>query len=321
MVLRRWIAAASALIVAAGALSACGDSKAAAGGNGGVEKHDLNVGVLPVLGSVAYYIAKQRGFFKAEGINVHDVDVAGAGPALSSLLSGKLDVLSGAYESVIMAASKGVKLRVIADNNSGNPDTTLVMTPGDSPIHDPQQLRGKKIGVNALNSSATMLTTIQLQSHGVPPSSVKYVVVPIPQMVQSLQKHAVDASVLLEPNITQAEQQIGATKVLDLMDGPSKNFPQSGWFSTGQFAQQNPKTAAAFQRAMAKAAKLANDRHVVEQTAPTFLPTMSKKLISVVGMDQFQAQISQTRLQRVADDMKSVGMLKKPFNVAPLLGK
>lgn len=316
MVPHRWIAAAGALIVAA-ALPACGGSES--GGNGG-EKHDLNVGVIPVLGSVPYYIAKQRGFFEREGLTVHEVTVAGAGPAAGSLLSGKLDVLNGAYESAILAATKGVRLRVIAGNNSGAPGTTLIMAPRGSPIHGPRQLRGATIGVNALDSSATMLTTIQLRSHGVPPGAVKYVVVPIPQMVQSLQRRAVDACVLLEPNITQAERQIGAYKVLDLMDGPSANLPTSGWFSSARFTQQNPRTVAAFQRAIAKGAKLANDRRVVEQTAPAFLPDMSTKLIGVVAMDRFEGTIDAARLQRVADDMKRVGMVKKRVDVSPLLG-
>lgn len=317
VMLRRWIAAATALIAVA-AVSACGGSEA--GGNG-AEKRELNVGVLPVLGSAPYYIAKQLGFFKQEGLTVHEVDVAGAGPGMSRLLSGKLDVLSGAYESVILAATKGVRLRVVAGNNSGNPGTSLVMARSGAPVHDPRQLRGKTIGVNALDSSATMLTTIQLRRYGVPPGSVKYVVVPIPQMVQSLQKGAIDTCVLIEPNITTAEQQIGAYKVMDLNDGPAKDLPASGWFSTSSFARRHPKAAAAFQRAIAKGARLANDRRVVEQTAPAFLPNMSKKLISVVALNRSEGTISVPGLQRVADDMKQVGMLKKPYDVAPLLGK
>lgn len=43
--------------------------------------------------------------------------------------------------------------------------------------------------------------------------------------------------------------------MLDLLGGPSKDFPGCGWLTTSSFARRDPKTMAAFRRAIAKAAK------------------------------------------------------------------
>src|SRR5690349_20943504 len=61
--------------------------------------------------SLFYYlpltIAEQRGYFKAEGLDVEIVDFPGGAKALQAMVGGSADVVSGAYEHTINMYAKG----------------------------------------------------------------------------------------------------------------------------------------------------------------------------------------------------------------------
>ena len=69
----------------------------------GLEKTKITIGVG---GKTLFYylpltIAEQKGYFKAEGLDVEILDFPGGARALQALLGGSVDVVSGAYEHTI----------------------------------------------------------------------------------------------------------------------------------------------------------------------------------------------------------------------------
>jgi NitT/TauT family transport system substrate-binding protein len=52
-------------------------------------------------------IAEQRGYFKAEGLDVTIVDFAGGARALQAVVGGSADVVSGAFEHTVNMQHKG----------------------------------------------------------------------------------------------------------------------------------------------------------------------------------------------------------------------
>src|ERR1044072_9199349 len=93
--------------------AACGGSSSADKNSGGPEKSNLKVGVLPTWDAAAIYIAIKKGYFQSEGLKVTPVTVANGDEAVSRTMSGALDISHNGYTTPIVAASKGVKLRVI----------------------------------------------------------------------------------------------------------------------------------------------------------------------------------------------------------------
>src|SRR5437660_12263629 len=74
-----------------------------------LEKPKLTIGVG---GKALFYylpltIAEQKGYFKAEGLDVEIQDFAGGARALQALLGGSVDIVSGAYEHTITQQAKG----------------------------------------------------------------------------------------------------------------------------------------------------------------------------------------------------------------------
>src|SRR3954452_8881778 len=99
-----------------------------------------------------------------------------------------------------------------------------------------------------------------------------------PQMQQGLENHSIDAAFMTEPYLTQAQQQLGVRQVLDTMSGPTADLAVGGYVSSQRFAQQNPKTVAAFRRAVAKAQAVAADQGQVQQILPTYIKGLTPQV-------------------------------------------
>jgi NitT/TauT family transport system substrate-binding protein len=307
--------AAALVIVGAG----CTSSSSVPGGADGSRLTHIDVGVLPIIDDAPVFIALQHGLFKAQGLDVTPVVLNSGEDATQELLSGKLQFAFSNYVTTILAASQGKELRIVADGAQTLPDTNVIMIEKGSPIRSVPDLRGKTIAVNALGNIGTMMVDSTLQTYGVPTNSVKFKVVPFPQMAAALQDHSVNAAWMAEPFITQAGEQIGAEELADTASGALTNFPISGYEALLAYVQQHPSVVAAFQRAIVQAQALAATRSVVEQSLPTYIDGIPPQLVAAVHLDSYPTSLSQTRLQRVADAMLEAGLLKQPFNTQQLL--
>jgi hypothetical protein len=70
---------------------------------------------------------------------------------------------------------------------------------------------------------------------------------------------------------------------------------------------------------MAQAADLADtSRPVVEKAVVKFFH-VSPQTAALVKLDEFPAAPDASQLQRMADHMRSAGLLARPLNVAPLI--
>jgi NitT/TauT family transport system substrate-binding protein len=314
-----------ALPVAAAALAAvlagCTGSTAGHSGAGGNELTHVSVGVLPIIDDASVYVALQHGLFRAQGLDVTPVTLNSGEQATQELVSGQLQFTFSNYVSTILAASQGARLRVVADGAQGLPNTNDLMVARDSPIQNVTQLRGKTIAVNATGNIATMMTDSTLRAYGVPVDSVRYEVMPFPDMAAALAAHAVDAAWMAEPFITESGERTGAEELADTATGPTANFPIAGYATLSSYATANPKVVAEFTAALVLAQATSQNRSVVEQAIPAYIGGMTPALVAAVQLDQYPTSLSRTRLQRVADTMLSAGLLTRPFNVGQLLSR
>ncbi|GII01121.1 ABC transporter substrate-binding protein [Planobispora takensis] len=305
------------------ALSACGGSdtptETTAANAGGLEKTEITIGALPIPDSAALYIANKRGFFKEEGLTVTIEPVQGGAQAQQSLLGGSLDATQTNYVSTFLAVSAGNKLKIISDLYQATPNSFNLMVPKDSGIKTPADLKGKKIAVNSKKNIGTLAVTSVLKANGLAETDVEFLEFPFPEMAGKLQQGVVDAAWMTEPHLTAVQKNIGATKLADTMTGPTADFPIAGVVVTEEFTTKNPKTVAAFQRALAKAQEIAaSDRKAVEEILPTYTK-IDAATAAVITMGTFPTSLDETRLQRVADLMLEQGYLKSAISAKTIL--
>src|SRR3954465_3005805 len=110
--------------------------------------------------SLFYYlpltIAEQRGYFKAEGLDVEIVDFPGGAKALQAMVGGSADVVSGAYEHTINMQAKGQPIVAIALQGRYNGIVLGIAKSQAGKYKSPADLKGMKVGVTAPGSSTHM---------------------------------------------------------------------------------------------------------------------------------------------------------------------
>ncbi|MEV4256825.1 ABC transporter substrate-binding protein [Spirillospora sp. NPDC049652] len=297
-------------------------SLAACGGGGeskndkGLEKTDLTVGVMPITEGAGVQIAIDKGYFKQEGLNVRIRTIRGAAEGMPLLQGGSLDISQGGHVGVIKAQASGLlHLKIVAEASSMSKALNGVLVPKDSPIKSPTDLAGKKIGTNARGDQNSLLLRATLAPYKVTIDEDKSVIVaPFPNQEQLLKSGKVDAIAVPEPFVTQVQKDLGARLLTDFAQGPTKDFPITGFDCTEAFAKKNPKTVAAFQRAFRKAQADAGNRAILASAMGHFTK-LDPQLVQVISMNGFPTSTNAVRLQRVADVMKEFGYLKQPFAV------
>lgn len=320
MKVRRLTHVTAAIAAAVLALSACGGGSSSKNPSG-LEKTNLKVGLLPIPDAATIELGVKKGFFKAEGLNVTPLFLANGSETISRVMSGNVDFSYSAYIPIIQAANKGVRLHIVADGYQGHTKLYPIIALPDSKIREAKDLVGKKIGLINRKGFPSLLTQAALKSVGVDPKAATLVEIQYPQMQQALENHSIDAAFMTEPYLTQAQQKLGVRQVLDTMSGPTADLAVGGYVSSQRFAQQNPKTVAAFQRAIAKAQALAADQSQVQQILPTYIKGLTPEVAKTITLGVYPVSLNQTRLQRVADLMAQFGALDKQYDVKTLLGQ
>ncbi|TDE35533.1 ABC transporter substrate-binding protein [Nonomuraea mesophila] len=310
-------------LVATLVITGCSGSDDAAEGSGADAgmKTDLLIGQYPGADSAPLFIAMERGFFKEEGLTVKQEPIQAPQQVLGKLSNGAMDVVLGSYATILTIQEQGTeKFKYIADSYQGAQGAFGIMVKKDSPIKKVADLKGKKVGVNALAGLGTLTMNPHFKVAGLDPEKdINYVEVPTTNWLSSLDKGDVDAVWMTDPYVSEAKKELGATMLVDTMSGPTESLPITGWAATEKWVADNPKTLAAFQRAMAKAQQIAaTDRSAVTKVLPTFTK-IPAETAATINLGAYPTSLSAERIQRVADLMLDSGMLKKEMDVKSMI--
>lgn len=284
-------------------------------GGGAPEVSDITLGLLPLADIAPVYMAMEQGLFEDEGLNVEIQLVQSGATAIPALVSGELDVTFGNYVSFFLASNEGLDLRIIAEQNRATPGFSSVMTLPDSGIDEAADLEGHSVAVNALSNVAEITTRAQIADAGADPDAVEYVEIPFPDMIAALERGDVDAIFAVEPFVTLATQSLDAVEVVNPYGGRLDGFPVAGFYATAEFAEANPNTVAAFQRAMVNASELAaGDPQQVVDILPTYTE-LTPDLAGTLTQPEYISEIDLARLEVVADLMVEFALLPEAPDV------
>jgi NitT/TauT family transport system substrate-binding protein len=166
----------------------------------------VTVGAASTLSDAPIYIADQKGFFRAEGINVKVVNFRSASDMVAPLGTGELDAGAGsAGASLYNAVARGVRIRIVADKASSPPGygATKILVRKDlveaGRYRGPKDLKGLRFAMNAPGVSNTSTLNTLLKSVGLAYSDVQTVNLPFPEHVVALKNKSVEASASVEP--------------------------------------------------------------------------------------------------------------------------
>ncbi|WP_037262210.1 ABC transporter substrate-binding protein [Kibdelosporangium aridum] len=303
---------AMALAAATGGCDALGESAAPSPGTtgGGLEKTTVKVAELKIIDAAPIHLAIDNGHFRAEGLNV-ELSMGGKGSVnIDNVIGGTIDIGLSSYPPAIMPVAKKVaELKVVTDAITTTENLFLLVVKKDGPIKSIGDLTGRKIAVSSQGGIGELALRTQLKINGVEITKEQYISMPFADMPNALKNDNVHAAIMNEPFLTQTLQNEGVTKLLSPFSGSTANFPTSGWITSKKFVDENPKTVAAFQRAMAKGVADAQQRGVVEGAVTKYVG-VPPNVASLMTLPTFPSSTDATRFQRVVDLMVETGELK-----------
>jgi NitT/TauT family transport system substrate-binding protein len=175
---------------------------------GPVEK--ITVGATRIEAVSLFYLAQERGFFKDRGLDVKMVEYSAGVIAADDLLLGRLDVATTSEFVVVARHLLHPEVRIMASISRS--DNHEVIGRKDRGIGEPADLKGKRIAVTRDSSGDFFLGTF-LTHHGIPASSVIFVDLPPPGILEALSAGTVDAAMTWEPTVGRIKAHLGANVV------------------------------------------------------------------------------------------------------------
>lgn len=296
-----------------------GEDGSSSGGGGNLEKPKIKVAVMSTIDTAPFRLAQDGGHFKAEGLDVEAIEAATGQVSLTKLIGGEVDIAYASYTPFFIAMSKGTAdIKLVADASSAGPKSTMLVTLPTSTVKSVADLAGKKIGITAPNTVSDTLSKSVMKDHGVDFSKVQWVPIPLPNIAGALKNGDIDAGFLTEPFITQAAKTAGTVPVVDTATGSTQDFPTAGYGALGKFTTENPKTVAAFQRAMLKATNDAATRAKIEPLLVKYAK-IDQETAALTTLLTFQSTLDARRLQRVPDLLLQMGAIQTKIDVAPMI--
>jgi NitT/TauT family transport system substrate-binding protein len=207
---------------------------------------------LPLL------VAQHKGFFAQQGIEVQISEQQSAARAMAALASGGADLFCGWLENVFSAQARALALQSFVLLGQAPMMAVGVSTrsglsaPASSALPDLAKLRGRKIGVVALNSPTHTIALSALRRARLQDTDVGWVSVGSPASAHAaLRSGQIDALVHLDPFMLQLQER-GEIIILADMRSPLTAFqvlgmhvPSSCVAAPQDFLQNFPGTAQA----------------------------------------------------------------------------
>ena len=221
-------------------------------------KVTIAVGGAGCLCYLPTVLAEQLGEFKKAGVEVELINFKGGSQALTAVIGGSADVVSGYFDHCVNLAAKNQALEafVVYDRYPG---FALVVSPKNSgAIKSVKDLAGKKVGVSAPGSSTDFFLKYMLAKNGVDPNSVGVVGIGLEATaVAAMEQGSVDAAIMLDPAITLLQGKNKDLKILsdtrtqhDTMEVFGGEYPGGALYTRSDWIAKHEKETQALTNAI-----------------------------------------------------------------------
>jgi NitT/TauT family transport system substrate-binding protein len=227
--------------VIATALAACGSA-------GGGSDNTITLSYSQVVADeLPLWIADEAGLFKAQGLDVKLVSLNSSN-GFPALISGQTQMASIGASEMVSGAGSGADVRYLATLTPVFPYELFAK------VSDPQQLRGKRIGVTSTSGSLYIATLAALHQLGLRPTDVQLTPLgSVTNVNNALVAGTIDAAMSHPPATTPIEA-AGFKPIVDLA---KQNIPTSnvGIAATADYVTSHGDQVRRFMAALQQAIK------------------------------------------------------------------
>ncbi|MGW5160848.1 ABC transporter substrate-binding protein [Nonomuraea wenchangensis] len=276
-----------------------------------LERSTISVGAVPTVESAVLHVAHRMGYFQEEGLTVRLMLLSGSTSEVTLLAANRLDLAQLDYATLLQANEAGGDLKIVTASHRSAPGALSLVVNATSKVRTVADLKRRRIAVPALAGIPVLALTAMLERAGLTSKDVVLVETPYPDMLRGLKQGRHDAALLAEPFVTVGREDAQVRVVGDAMGGDLANLQTSGVIATKSWIRRNPRTLAAFQRALGKAQRLvAADPARVRAVLPTYT-RISEKAARNVTLGSYPDKLDLTHLTRIAALARAQGWLER----------
>ncbi|MBI2087245.1 MAG: ABC transporter substrate-binding protein [Deltaproteobacteria bacterium] len=226
----------------------------------------VNIGTASLSSNtVSLWIAQEQGFFAKHGVEAQIIAIRGGPTLVASLVAGEIHLAFTSGVSVLGAAVQGIDIKLLT-SISNRVSWKMVASPT---IKRPEDLKGKRFGIQSIVGSTWMYTMLGLEHMGLEPKRdhITFVVIGDPVTIgHALEAGRIDAAVL-DPVLVRRLMRKGFALVADLASADIY-FPGLGVGVTRVYLRQRAdrveKIVAALVESLAFVASPANKAVVLK---------------------------------------------------------
>jgi NitT/TauT family transport system substrate-binding protein len=215
----------------------------------------VSVSLLYISADVGIFMGLERGYFKEQNIDLDLQRMTSGADAIALLATDKLDVGSGSLTpGLLNAFRRGMPIQIVAekariagpaDGPTNASGSLLVRNDARAEIKGPADLKGKRIGINNLESTTLNYVVRGLQKGGLTSKDVTFVEIPFNQFIPALERKAVDAVMAFPPLVHTIDVKMKLASPMPEMDlgvtsanGAANIMMYSGGFAKTEAARR-----------------------------------------------------------------------------------
>jgi NitT/TauT family transport system substrate-binding protein len=196
------------------------------------------------------YVALEKGYYKAEGLDVQLSEGNGAQNVLKALASGNEKFGYGPAVAAAQAVSQGLPVKVVALYQTSAPMGVIAYP--DTPLSGPKDLEGKRLAISVGETFGDMIRPFT-RVNNVDLSKIQLIQMDASARTMQFLTRKIDVmSVYLSNELPQLEKRAGVKFNVIKVTDFGLNVLGSSMYVSNAFAEQNPDTVKKLLRATAK---------------------------------------------------------------------
>jgi NitT/TauT family transport system substrate-binding protein len=261
----------------------------------------LRIGTLQGDSYAEPFYAADGGFFARAGISAEFTINTNGNQLAQAILSNALDVAIVDPINLAHPVAAGEPFAFFAGGGLYSTDapTTAIVVAKNSSLQTPKDLEGKTVGVPGLATVSSIGAQQWLKKAGADLERVSLVEIPLSAAPAALVRGTVAASVLVEPYLSTARNDVRIFG--KCFDAIAPSFYINSWFAPRAWLTANADLARRLTRAIYDTARWANTHHV--ETAPILSKYFKLEAATIAQMTRvrFGTSLDPRLLQPVLD--------------------
>lgn len=294
-------------------------------GTSAYAQEKVRLAYLKTITIAPFYYAEEKGYFKAEGVDLEMIQVQTPAAAASAVASGSAEIAYVAPQTVIAARAQNQPFKIVVGLTwEKAPESVFntILASKRSGIRSAKDLVGKTIAMNAPKGACEQQWRTLLESNGIAWDQVKVLSVPFPQDQAMLELGTADAACVVEPFTTSIKQSNVDPVVISegILPDTNHRYLVDVLFATDTWAQQNTKAIAAIKRALARVTKELKDNPSKLRKILISKYQLPPKIVDALPVNlDFALNAKPSELQPILDSMEKYHMVKPGLKASDLL--